>query len=540
MRRFARHALIAIIIWSLSVPAAPALLGLGELSDTLVDLVEGTTGSLLVPVIVQTDGRPTSSDLLLVKLLGGITGKVFTSIDAFPALVPLDGLLELASSPRVTRISRDWQVRPLADSASPYSGAVQAWQELGLTGAGIGVAFIDSGLNESADLSSSGRRIVHVDFASNIVTSLLGSLLDPRRNDGFGHGTHVAGILGGSGAASSGPGAFRTFRGVAPGATLISLRALDGAGMGTTSTILRAIDWALANRSSYNLRVLNLSLGHPIDESYRTDPLCRAVEAAWRAGIVVVVAAGNYGDQGYASILSPANDPYVITVGAAADRNTLSRDDDAVASFSSMGPTSLDGILKPDLVASGIQVVSSRASGSTLDAAYPSTRIAYSFYLSGGSELPSPYAAYSGTSMSAPVVAGAAALMLQKDPRLNPDTVKARLMVSAHPILDDVVRTGAGMLDIVAALGRSDARRPMTAMSPWVAAPEGEDGSAAVLDPAHLYGATLDPSVAGQIAIWGRSTQWGQIAIWGRTNSAQIAIWGTRAQTGGSVLTAAE
>jgi len=353
----------------------------------------------------------------------------------------------------------------------------------------------------------------------------------------------VAGIIGGSGASSTGANALTTFKGVAYGADLISVRALGADGSGRTSDIIRAVDWVISNRSTYKIRVLNMSLGHPVDESYLLDPLCQAVEAAWKAGIVVVVSAGNFGEYGYASILSPGNDPYVITVGAAADWNTLSYADDAVASFSSMGPTAIDGFVKPDLIASGIQVVSTRASGSWIDSHYPTTRIPYSFFLRQGSTSPSPYAAYSGTSMSAPVVAGAAALMLSKDPTLNPDTIKARLMASAHSIPEEAVRMGAGLVDVDAAISKTAiTRKSMESRSARVSCTTGPDGSTIVtiLDPAALYSSLSQPDSFGQIAIWGSRTKWGQIAIWGGRASGQIAIWGGRAQSGPDILTATE
>ncbi|HEY3177151.1 MAG TPA: S8 family peptidase [Candidatus Polarisedimenticolia bacterium] len=513
-----------------------------KLSSTLQDALNLLLPTQSVSVIVQTEGPPSLLLRALVTTLGGVVGPNFTSINGFPARISLTGLLTLILDPGVRRVSQDWTVLSLADSAAPYSGATKVWRDYGVTGRGVGVAVIDSGLASHPDLTSTTtRRVVRV---STIQTSLLSSLLfnSSSTADDFGHGTHVAGIIGGSGASSSGPLAFKTFKGVAYGADIIGVKALGADGSGWTSDILRAIDWVISNRSTYKIRVLNISLGHPIEESYLLDPLCRAVEAAWRSGIVVVVSAGNFGEYGYASILSPGNDPYVITVGAAADWNTLDRGDDAVASFSSLGPTSIDGIIKPDIVASGIQIVSTRSAGSWIDVNYPMTRIPYSFFLRSGSSSPSPYAAYSGTSMAAPVVSGAAALMLSKYPTLNPDTVKARLMLSAWSLNDEAVRMGSGTIDLDAAMARTDVtRRSMEAQSPRVSSTVGPDGvsTISISDPASLYD-SLWGEDAGQIAIWGNRAQWGQIAIWGGRSSGQIAIWGGRAQTGPDTLTATE
>ena len=143
---------------------------------------------------------------------------------------------------------------------------------------------------------------------------------------------------------------------------------------------------AIALKSKYNIRVINLSLERPVFQSYQTDPLCRAVEAAWNAGIVVVVAAGNegrnntQGTNGYATVMAPGNDPYVITVGAMKTLGTTSRGDDLIASYSSKGPTLFDHVVKPDLVAPGNRVVSLLADKSPLATLYPANAIPQSYY----------------------------------------------------------------------------------------------------------------------------------------------------------------
>lgn len=171
--------------------------------------------------------------------------------------------------------------------------------------------------------------------------------------DKYGHGTHVAGIIGATGKSTNCGRCTRKFVGVAPGAKLVNLRVLDENGNGTDSDVIAAIEQAIALKDKYNIRVINLSLGRPVYESYTQDPLWQAVEAAWKAGIVVVVAAGNdgcdnlYGNQGYGTILSPGNDPYIITVGAMRSMGTPDRSDDLIANYSSKGPTQIDHIAKP-------------------------------------------------------------------------------------------------------------------------------------------------------------------------------------------------
>ena len=343
-------------------------------------------------------------------------------------------------------------------------------------------------------------------------------------NDQFGHGTHVAGILAGNATASTGTSYYRTFRGMAPNAKLINLRVLDADGGGTDSSVINAINTAIQLKTNYNIRIINLSLQRPVFESYRLDPLCQAVESAWKAGIVVVVAAGNegrnrsQGTNGYATITAPGNDPLVITVGAMKTGGTISRGDDLIASYSSKGPTLLDHVVKPDLVAPGNRVTSLLASnGLTIDKA-GINRILYSSYQNTSSKSYSAdYYRLSGTSMAAPIVSGAAALMLTKDWTLTPDTVKARLMKTAtksfpmyssavDPVTNttytsqyDLFTIGAGYVDIWGALNSIDT----------VPAGGSTASPSAIFDP-------LSNSVR---VVNADTTVWGTTAVWGSTEA---------------------
>jgi len=243
----------------------------------------------------------------------------------------------------------------------------------GLSGNSVGVAVIDSGVTDSADLRDGGARLAYSE-----------SLVGGTAADGFGHGTHVAGIIIGNGARSTGTAFSNTIAGIAPRVNIISLNALNDSGAGTDTTVIAAINRAIELRGRFNIRIINLSLGRPVFESFRVDPLCRAVEAGWRAGIVVVVAAGNqgrnndFGTYGYGMIGSPGNSPYVITVGAMKTLGTLTRSDDEIATYSSKGPTLIDRIVKRDLVAPGNQIVSVMAAHNFLGNNYPTTRVAQS------------------------------------------------------------------------------------------------------------------------------------------------------------------
>jgi serine protease AprX len=484
-------------------------------------------GEEAIPVIVQTWISPGAGERGAVESIGGSVRRTFSSVHALSARLPAKAVQALARSPRVKRISYDWPVAGALDTAAVSTGAAAAALSAGpgggVTGRGVAVAVLDSGVEPVGDLGPPGTTLVaEVDIVEP----------DGRPADPFGHGTHVAGIIAGSGAASSGPGAFRTFRGIAPGARIVSVKVLNAQGWGTVGEILAGVDWVLLNHEALGIRVMNLSLGHPVEESYATDPLCQALETAWRAGITVVVSAGNLGGHGYATITSPANDPLVITVGAAQDWGSPEVTDDLVASFSSRGPTAVDGVIKPDILAPGSSITSLRSPGSYLDAALPHRRAAWSEFTTEAGSGETPYISLSGTSMAAPVVAGAAALLLQQDPEATPDDVKARLMAGAVKIDDAIVARGAGLLDVGASLALGAAGVvSMDSRSPRLIVTVDADGTQNV-EIQEIGTAWGDPAtwsslqVWGEIAIWGVGAQWSDTAVWG-----EIAIWGAAAQT---------
>src|SRR5215204_6018564 len=343
-------------------------------------------------------------------------------------------MASLAADPAVSAVAADRPVYSTMSVTTEATGAQQVWAGLDqvgrYTGRGIGIAMIDSGLTETGPLR--GRVAVHVDF------------VDGARGAGrdfYGHGTHIAGIMAGS---SGQPGGFR---GMAPGAHVINLRVLKADGSGQSSDVIEAIDWAIENKARYSIRVLNVSLGHPAIEAAADDPLVLAVERAVRAGLVVVCSAGNLGKHPVTgqriigAISSPGNSPSVITVGALNTKGTPQRSDDDVASYSSCGPTYGDGFLKPDLVAPGNKLVSTAAAASKLWLEHREQRRGPGFI-----EL-------SGTSQAAAVVAGAAALVLDANPNLNPRQVKLALQGTASFMPQaGVIAAGAGSLNAAAAV----------------------------------------------------------------------------------------
>ena len=294
-----------------------------------------------------------------------------------------------------------------------------------IRGRGVTIAVVDSGLLSASDVTS--RTLANVNFNSSQHSSL----------DGYGHGTFVAGVAAGDGSASHGG-----FVGIAPEANIVNVRVTDDHGVGNEADVVAGLQWVLNNKITYNIRVVNLSLNTAVAESYHTSPLDAACEILWFNGIVVVVSAGN---QGGGAIYPPANDPFVITVGATDDRSTITRQDDQMAAFSAYGTTE-SGFAKPDLVAPGTHLLVRlpRLANFSMTRDHPANRVGTTMFR------------LSGTSFSSPMVAGAVALMIQRNPTLNPDQIKYRLKATA--VHDPAVwpgyhaaQAGAGMLDANAA-----------------------------------------------------------------------------------------
>jgi serine protease AprX len=331
---------------------------------------------------------------------------------------------DMAVTNKVTRADAIW---------AGTSGLLGIGSIPGYQGSGIGVAVIDSGI---AAHSAIGSRVV---ARVNLVSSEPGVTGDP-----FGHGTHVAGMIGGAGSAAK----YVTSAysgGSAPAVKFVDVRVLGRTGTGYTSDVLAGIDWAIANRTKYGIRIINLSLGHPVAESATTDPLCIAVERAVKAGIVVVTSAGNYGLTSTGApvlggITSPGNSPVAITVGALDTKGTADRFDDQVAPYSSRGPTRFDLTVKPDVVAPGTRIVSLESAGSYLASAYPQWHVAGS-----GTN---GYLRLSGSSMATGVVSGGVALLLNAQPSLSPAQVKIVLQTGARFIPSaGLIAAGTGSVD---------------------------------------------------------------------------------------------
>ncbi len=348
--------------------------------------------------------------------------------------------------------------------------------------------------------------------------------------DDNGHGTHVAGIIAGNGYDSYGSHA-----GIAPAAHLVSLKVLDQHGGGVISDVIAAFEWAIANRATHNIRVINLSVGARVTESYETDPLTLAAKRAVDAGIVVVTAAGNLGQKTvgnskksqYGAITAPGNAPWVLTVGAYSTQGTLSRWDDKIAPYSSRGPSAYDYVAKPDLVAPGTGIVSLANPASE----FYVTKASY--LLKGNRQTPDkPYLSLSGTSMASPVVAGTVALMLQANPNLKPNLVKAILQYTAQTRHYDALTQGAGFLN---AQGAVELARYFKSPQAGQHYPHSWMWSRQVIWGNHrIKGGVLKPAANA----WASNTVWGTLAddqgeniVWGTlcADDCENIVWGTAA-----------
>lgn len=438
--RLALALVLLLTVLGAALPASTARSGSG-LPPRLQELAASTPDATVAVIVQLAPNAQNAANA--IDRLGGVITADLRLINALAVRMPANQLPALAALDMVRHVSLD---APLIDSAAPtpttistgrlevaYNdaiGATRLWNRAPayLRGTGIGVAVVDSGINPQEDLytiQGTNRLIAAAAFQSGY---------NQTPYDHYGHGNHTAGIIGSNGRRST-----YKYVGVAPDVNLINVRVLDDNGMGSLSSLIQGLQWIFENRRTYNIRVANISLSSVEPESYLDSPVSAAVEALWFDGVVVVVSAGNGGAD---ALYPPANDPFVITVGATDDRGTKTTTDDRLASFSAYGVTP-EGYAKPDLVAPGTNIVSLIANpNSKLMQEHPQHMVGQTYFR------------MSGTSMAAPMVAGAVALLLQDEPQLTPDEVKQRLLSTARPF-DQPERAGAGHLDIYAAVNAS-------------------------------------------------------------------------------------
>jgi serine protease AprX len=452
-------------------------------------------------------------------------GGKFDIINGQVLELPNGVLKALAAHPAVFRVHDDRDVFTHNYRTAVTVGAHTVVNALGLTGKGIGVAVIDSGVTTYHNDLTVGASATLYPYGNQRVTKFV-DFVNGRAlpYDDNGHGSHVAGTILGNGADSGGEKA-----GIAPGASLVALKVLDQNGQGKISHIIAALNWVAQNAATYKIRVVNLSVGATIHESYRTDPLTLAAKALTDQGIVVVAAAGNLGKNGagetqYGGITAPGNAPWVLTVGASSTQGTLTRNDDVMGAYSSRGPTFLDWGAKPDLVAPGTGTVSLAVPGSTFFATKAP-------YLVPGTAGTFAYLSLSGTSMAAPVVSGTVALMLQANPALTPNLVKAILEYTAqvYPGYNELTQ-GAGFLNTLGAVRLAKFYKTAKAGD---RVPTQKIWSRHVLWGNHVItGGILVPSKNAWATniIWGTAKTLGATGddiIWGTAGDGDNIIWGT-------------
>jgi serine protease AprX len=500
--RMLKRSLFALALLAAAWPATAAShAGDGKLDSELRLRAQAPRGRSRVIIRLKAGVSSESA----IRALRGVLGRRLTGVRGQVADVPDAALAAIASLPGVDGVSLDRQVRGTLERTGATIGSSWVRNTLGYDGTGVGVAILDSGVVGWHDDLGNDRVVHFTDFV-NFQTAAY---------DDYGHGTHVAGIIAGSGDDSNG-----ARRGIAPGASLVVLKVLDGAGQGYISNVIAAIDYAIANKDRFNIRVMNLSVAAGVYESYTSDPLTLAAKRAVDAGIVVVSAAGNlgrnrFGQTQYGGVGAPGNAPWVLTVGASSHMGTTDRSDDTVAGFSSRGPTALDYLAKPDVVAPGVGMESLTDAGTLLYQTKPTARLWGTV-----STATEPYLSLSGTSMASPVVAGTVALMVQANPALTPNLVKAILEYTAESKSGyNALTEGAGFLNARGAVELANTL--------------GRGGSSA-------HSQSGDPVAWSGHIIWGNhrlgrgklladAAAWGLDTVWGSPTTAtgQNIVWGT-------------
>ncbi len=427
-----------------AVPACACAL-LVAVSSTLVagGPARASNGSFSAVLVVEADPPTTTAEDLVVAL-GGLVKKQAPGRGGFEAALPAGTLLAVEASAAVTevvRLERDPSTGvspcPAADPACfDALPSTAVWQEAvnldqvpgRARGRGVTVALLDTGVTPGPDLGE--RLLARVDLTA-----------EHTGVDTFGHGTHLAGLLAGDGTQS-----LERWTGAAEDADLVSVKVAAWDGATDVTSVVAGLHWVVANRARFGIRVVSLSYGTDGLGRAGTDPLAAAVEQAWRAGIVVVVSAGNAGAPG--TVTTPGDDPYVVTVGAADLAGTAQTADDVVAPFSSRGPTA-QGLAKPDLLAPGVGLVGLRAPGSTIDTFRAGARVGGAYFRG------------AGTSQAAAIVSGVVARMVGANPALTPDQVKGILLATADPHLAGTPGAGAGLVVAAAAVALATSDGPL-------------------------------------------------------------------------------
>ncbi len=496
---------------------------------------------------ITQKGNPDSRTRVIVTLLPGAqlppVLKQYVRANGRLAIIngevldlPNRVIRRIEAYPEVFRVHYDRPIAKLNYRTAVTVGVPAVRDQYGYTGAGVGVAVLDSGIaswHNDLTRGSAGGYYPYGDQRVSKFVDFVGNQTHPTT-------TTVTGRTSRASSPVTATSRMEARRAVAPDAKLVSLKVLDQDGAGSISNVIAALDWVVANARTYNIRVVNLSVGAPIRESYLTDPLTLAAKAVVDRGITVVTAAGNLGMNAkgrvqYGSITAPGNAPWVLTVGASSTEGTTTRGDDKMASFSSVGPTYIDFGAKPDLVAPGTGTVSLAVPNSTF---YTTKQGALSKGDRRSGEM--PYLSLSGTSMAAPVVTGTVALMLQANPGLTPNLIKAILQYTAEQYSGySPLRQGTGFLN---ALGAVRLARFYANNSTGVRMPTQASWSKQIIWGNHLLrGGYLNPlgNAWATNVVWGTvATRRGEQIVWGTDcgNSCDKIVWSSRDASGDNIV----
>jgi serine protease AprX len=493
----------------------PPVPDLGKLDTLLRSALDFPT--LRSRVIVRATG-PEWLDALapLIAQAGGTLGHRLALIDAQAAVVPNVALPGLTTVPFVARIVSDRLAVATLERTGATIGAVEVRRRFGYDGTGVGVAVIDSGVSPWHDDLGDGAGRQRIDQFVDLINGRAAAY------DDFGHGTHVAGIIAGNGFDSGGARA-----GIAPGARLLVVKALGADGRGRISDVIAAFASVIAAKEQFGIRIVNVSIGAAVYESYDTDLLTVAAKVVVDSGLILVASAGNNGRRDgetiYGGVTAPGNAPWVLTAGAFSHGGTARRDDDSIAPFSSRGPTTVDYAAKPDIVAPGVGIESlsdpvSRLYMTRSSALLPGT--VATPYL--------PYLSLSGTSQATPVVTGTIALMLQANPALTANAVKAVLQYTAYRYGYDALTEGAGFLNTLGAVELARFFASPTAATYPVAK---QWSRHLVWGNRRITGGVLTPDANAWSpdVTWGDATRAAGPIVWGlKPTGSGSGAWGTR------------
>ncbi|MCH4826757.1 S8 family peptidase [Planococcus halocryophilus] len=396
IKKLVSHMLVAAAVLSgFAVSLAPT-----HTNAMIVAEQKQPTARYMVGTVAGTQGIEQA-----IQQLGGTIVDKWTFIHTYLVEIDPDKAQSIQSVPGVVFVNQDEKVVENKGSsktsddkliANVYQSVITSDKVLkkGITGKGVTVAVIDSGIANGAQ-SDFRKRIT-----ANAKFSTAGNM-----SDSFGHGTHVASILGGDGTQSNG-----VYPGVAPGVNIVNVKVSDDEGKAGEQNLVDGLQWIYDNHEKYNIRVVNISNQIATQQNYKESATNAAVELLWQKGIVVVVSAGNQGGTSCSTCYAPANDPFVITVGSIDDKGTKDTEDDSLKSWSSNGVTS-EGFSKPEVVAPGSKITAYMPKGD-LRGLKPENVVSNDYFTMGG------------TSMSTPMVSGIVALMLEQNPNLTPDQVK--------------------------------------------------------------------------------------------------------------------